>query len=101
MQNSDNNSSNSNKIKIVGALLVGAIVGTAAGILFAPAKGSKTRSKIAKGVRDLAGDFKEKLIEEASALRDKADELESLAKEKVEELKNNLKQKVDGVKNLN
>jgi gas vesicle protein len=47
--------------KIVGALLLGAVIGGAIGILFAPAKGSVTRKKI-MGISDnLSEVMKEKL----------------------------------------
>ena len=53
MENSNNTG------KMIGAVLVGAAIGGALGILFAPAKGSKTRKKIlAKGgdLKDLIHD---------------------------------------------
>lgn len=52
-----NNSNNSSKV--IGALMVGTLVGAAVGLLFAPHKGSKTRQNIAKGTKDLANSAKD------------------------------------------
>lgn len=53
-------SNNSNKSsKVIGALMVGTLVGAAVGLLFAPNKGSKTRQNIAKGTKDLANSAKD------------------------------------------
>ncbi|MFM2019160.1 MAG: hypothetical protein RL007_2816 [Bacteroidota bacterium] len=62
MENSNNTG------KIIGALLIGAVVGGALGILFAPAKGSETRKKIAGAASDATDAVKDKfsqLFEEA------------------------------------
>jgi gas vesicle protein len=49
--------------KLIGALVIGAVVGGALGILFAPEKGSVTRKKIAGKSEDLAKGIKEKVRE--------------------------------------
>jgi gas vesicle protein len=62
MENSDNSG------KMIGALLVGAVLGAGLGILFAPDKGSETRKKIAGKTGDFTEDLKEKFntfLEEA------------------------------------
>lgn len=68
--------------KVIGALLIGAAVGGALGILFAPNKGSETRQKIAGKADDFTRSLKDKfnaLLEEAKhefeAAKDKAKEL--------------------------
>jgi gas vesicle protein len=86
--------------KVVGALVVGVLAGAALGILFAPEKGSKTRSNIIDGAKDIADDIKKRMTDEAAALRRKAEELEQSAKDKVEEVYENVKHKVENaVKN--
>ena len=52
---------NSNSVKIIGALLLGAAIGGGLGILFAPSKGSKTRKRIMAKGADLSDAIKDKL----------------------------------------
>ena len=84
---------NNASIKIIGALVLGAIAGAAIGVLFAPDKGSATRTKIIDGADNLAREFKSKMRSKANDLRQKADELENLAEEKLEDLKTDIKSK--------
>ena len=81
--------------KIIGALFIGALTGAALGVLFAPEKGSKTRSNIVDGAKDLASELKKKMKEEAHNLRKKAEELEDMAKEKTEDVLNDIKDKAE------
>ncbi len=96
MENSKNNN-----VKLIGALLVGAIVGTAIGVLFAPAKGSKTRSKIAEDAKGLTDGLRSQLNGEINSLQNKAEELKSLAKGKIEEIASTVKETVESLKHKN
>ncbi len=82
-------------VKVISAVVVGALVGAALGILFAPEKGSRTRRNIANGAKDLADDLIQRIKDEASVLRQKANDLEELAKEKFEEMTSNAKQDIE------
>ncbi|HEY3371218.1 MAG TPA: YtxH domain-containing protein [Prolixibacteraceae bacterium] len=87
--------------KVVGAVIVGTLLGATLGILFAPYKGSRTRNRIARRSKDLTNDLSAKLKEEANALISKAEQLESLAEDKIHNLTDKVKEKVDAFKYRN
>jgi gas vesicle protein len=61
--------------KVVLGLLAGVAVGALAGILFAPAKGSKTRKRILKKGEDLTDDLKEKFDDLLENVTEKFDKV--------------------------
>lgn len=59
--------------KVLLGALVGVTVGTLAGILFAPAKGSKTRKRIVNKVDNYKNDFKSKIEDFANSISEQYD----------------------------
>ena len=80
---------------VIGALLLGATVGAALGILLAPDKGSETRKKIIGGAKDFTADIKKKAKEASEKLKNKADEAADYAESKADEYKTKAKNKAD------
>lgn len=68
--------------KGLAAFILGAIVGAAAGVLFAPAKGETTRRKLKRWADDTYEEQKEYVLEHAEDLKDKIKERASDLKEK-------------------
>ena len=67
------------------AFLLGAVVGAAAGLLLAPAKGETTRRRLKRWANDTYEDNKELMLEHAHDLKDKAKEHYEAAREKFNE----------------
>ncbi|MEI7508685.1 MAG: YtxH domain-containing protein [Flavobacterium sp.] len=106
----DNSTKNTGKI--VGSLVLGALAGATLGVLFAPRKGTKTRSKIAGGAEKIATDLKKKMSKEArdfrksvnkeaKLLKNKAAELEELVEGKMESVTATLKEKANALLHMN
>lgn len=71
--------SENNSGEVILAFLLGAVVGAAAGILYAPKSGKETRDKL----KDLAGDLSGKLENIGGEIKHKAENAISEGKEKV------------------
>ncbi|AXB55909.1 MULTISPECIES: YtxH domain-containing protein [Flavobacterium] len=61
----------SNNSNTIAAILAGAAVGAAIGILFAPEKGSKTRAKIKEGIDDAKHNLQDSFEASSEVLREK------------------------------
>jgi len=87
---------NSNETgKLIGVLVIGAVVGAALGVLFAPDKGCNTRKKLMGKAKDLAEDVKQKMMDEANAFRARTEELEAIAEGKIKDISHNMNQNLD------
>lgn len=82
-------------VKVISAVVVGALVGGALGILFAPEKGSITRRKLVDGSNDMAEELSKKMKDQAELLRQKANDLEEMADKKFDDLKITVKTNVE------
>ena len=67
------------------AFLLGAVVGVAVGLMYAPAKGETTRRRLKRWANDTYEDNKELMLEHAQDLKEKAKEHFETAKEKFNE----------------
>ncbi|WP_396168616.1 YtxH domain-containing protein [Flavobacterium sp.] len=98
--------------KIIGSLVIGALAGATLGVLFAPRKGTKTRSKITGGadklaknlnkkIKNEAKDFKRSFSKETKSLKNKAAKLEDMVEEKMENVTASIKEKANTLLQMN
>ncbi len=80
--------------RLIGAVLLGAAIGGALGILFAPDRGSETRRKISQKGTDLTDSIKnkfgkivDKFRREVEAVKDQATDFTENGKSAIEQLK--------------
>lgn len=84
--------------KLLTGVLLGAAVGAALGILFAPDKGKETRKKLAKKGSDLGDSVKNKFNELGEALQEKYDSIRGDANSMMEKGKDKAKDLKDETK---
>lgn len=72
-----------NTAQLIGALILGAAVGATLGILFAPAKGSDTRKKIAGKSGELTDAIKDKMNAFMHEIQKELEDLKTDARESV------------------
>lgn len=98
--------------KTIGSLALGALVGVAVGVLFAPRKGTKTRNKISGGAKKITNNLKKKMISEAKDfrktmnkgaknLKNRASKLEDMVEERIESASSILKENANALLHLN
>lgn len=80
-----------------GGLFVGAVVGTAIGLLFAPEKGEDMRKKIVEGVEDTFCDVADYSAVYGQAIRKRATEIGDMIVDKFGQYKERMEEKIQDI----
>jgi gas vesicle protein len=70
-------------VVVIGALLLGAVIGGALGVLFAPDKGCETRKKLLGAGKGTTDDLEKKLSDFLAELRKETETITEKVKERV------------------
>eukprot|EP00388_Colpodella_angusta_P007986 GDKJ01022133.1.p7 GENE.GDKJ01022133.1~~GDKJ01022133.1.p7 ORF type:complete len:108 (-),score=12.80 GDKJ01022133.1:1219-1542(-) len=89
----------SDTTKVVGALVVGAAVGAALGVLFAPKKGSETRQDIADNAKKMSKNLRNKFQGQVDDLKNQVAKAEKFIEDNADNLKNRVEDRVASAKN--
>jgi gas vesicle protein len=89
----------SSTTKVVGALVLGAAVGAALGVLFAPKKGSETRQDIADNAKKMTKNLKNKFQGQVDELKDQVAKAEKFLEDNVSNAREAVADKVADAKN--
>ncbi len=79
--------------KQIAGLLLGTAVGATLGVLFAPHKGTKTRTRLGIRARFVTKDIKSKFATQSDVINDEAEKIDDFVAEKVNDLTNTKKVK--------
>lgn len=84
--------------KLIGGFIVGAALGVAAGLLFAPASGERTRKKLIKGSKRIKDDVLEYIEDSIDTLKTQVNDRIDQVTSKGRELFNHASDKAEKVK---
>ena len=82
----------------IATFILGALVGVALGVLYAPAKGETTRRKLKRWAEDVYEEGKEEITVRAGELKEKFNAHSAAAKERAAELKEKVTEKAAEIK---
>ena len=89
----------SSTTKVVGALVVGAAVGAALGVLFAPKKGSETRQDIADNAKKMSKGLKDKFQGQVDDLKSQVAKAEKFLEQNISNAKDAVEDRYASAKN--